>query len=77
MHSSSFYSNRRQHLAHRPGQRMCLRRCISAIRRPFSMYHTCPLKLHRKGSGEAGIMGEAAEEAGMGMVGAEDEGGSA
>ena len=59
---------------------MCLRRCISAIRRPFSMYHTYPLKLHRKGSGEAGIMGEAAEEAeeaGMGMVGAEDEGGSA
>jgi hypothetical protein len=60
MHFSSFYSSRRLHLAHRLGQRICLRRCISAIRRPF--------------------MGEAAEEverAGMGMVGAEDEGGSA
>jgi hypothetical protein len=44
------------------------------------MYHTYPLRFRLKGSMEAGIMGEAAEEvegAGMGMVGAEDEGGSA
>jgi hypothetical protein len=71
MHFSSFYSSRRLHLAHRLGQR---------IRRPFSMYHTYPLRFRLKGSMEAGIMGEAAEEvegAGMGMVGAEDEGGSA
>jgi hypothetical protein len=59
---------------------MCLRRYISAIHRPFSMYHTYPLRFRLKGSVEAGIMGEAVEEAegaGMGMVGAEDEGGSA
>ena len=57
---------------------MCLRRCISATRRPFSTYHTYPLRFRLKGSGEAGIMGEAAEEVeGVGMVGAEDEGGSA
>jgi hypothetical protein len=44
------------------------------------MSHTHPLRWHLKGSAEVGIMGEAAEEAegaGMGMVGAEDEGGSA
>ena len=44
------------------------------------MYHTYPLRFHLKGSVEAGIMEAAAEEvegAGMGMVGAEDEGGSA
>ena len=40
------------------------------------MHHMYPLRLRRKGSGEADIMGEA-EGAGMGMVGAEDEGGSA
>jgi hypothetical protein len=40
------------------------------------MYHTYPLKFRLKGLGEACIMGEA-EGAGMGMVGAEDEGGSA
>jgi hypothetical protein len=76
MRFSSFYSSRRQHLAHRLGQRMCLRRCISAIRRPFSMYRTYPLRFRLKGSGEAGLMGEEAEGAGMGMVGAEDEGDS-
>jgi hypothetical protein len=78
MHFSSFYSSRRQHLAHRPRQGICLRRCISAIRRPFSRHHTCPLKLHRKGSVEAGIMGEAAEEVeGAGMGAAVGEGDSA
>jgi len=44
------------------------------------MSHTCPLRFHLKGSGEAGIMGVAvteAEGAGMGMVEVEDEGGSA
>ena len=67
MHFSSFYSSRRLHLAHRLGQRICL-------------YLTYPLRFRLKDSVEAGIMREAAEEvegAGMGMVGAEDEGGSA
>jgi hypothetical protein len=44
------------------------------------MYHMHPLRLHLKGSAEADILGEAVEEAwaaGMGMVAAEDEGGSA
>ena len=43
------------------------------------MCHMCPLRLRRMGSVEVGIMGEAVEEAGvagMGIVVAEDEGGS-
>ena len=47
------------------------------MRRPSSMY---PLRLRPMDSAEADIMAEAVKEpegAGMGMVGAEDEGGSA